>query len=97
LVSIETREEFHALKEYLLANNLKYPYWTSGNELIRNNDWRWLGSGIRLRDEFWGPGEPNHIDESEHCVQLKYRNNNFEFNDKNCYGRFGFICEKDNQ
>ncbi|XP_061398659.1 lectin subunit alpha-like [Musca vetustissima] len=66
--------------EYNTAKDLNRPfYWSSGQRVTFTN---------------WAKGEPNNAGSNEHCVHVWSLRDGFQWNDKACTTKYGFICEK---
>merc|ERR1712124_183303 len=56
----------------LIQTNSGNIAWLGGHDLVREGQWTWTHSGLRLSGRYqdWAPGEPNNMDNKEHCLDL---------------------------
>nr|XP_023025820.1 perlucin-like protein [Leptinotarsa decemlineata] len=92
LVTIRSREENERIFKYIREASKGYQYWTGGSRLVDGYNWLWLAYGETIDYTNWGAGEPGNINEK--CLQLWWRRNSLEWNDRHCDTRFYFICER---
>jgi len=69
-------------------------FWTSGNDLGAFREWYFLANGRPMSFTNWGVGEPNNSGGNERCVEMRFRNQAWSWNDRLCNTRSFFICEK---
>lgn len=67
-------------------------FWTSGNNLGAPFEWYWLTDGRPMNFTNWGTYEPNNNGD-ERCVQLRYTQSVWTWNNRACYAELYFICE----
>ncbi|XP_050513611.1 collectin-12-like [Diabrotica virgifera virgifera] len=96
LVSIESEEENKQLQKFISDKGFKYgSYWTSGTNLVGEDQWIWMSTGRELTYTNWLPGEPSKQNVKgtvENCIDiLVYAG--FKWNDQNCEVVQNFICE----
>ena len=66
-------------------------YWTAGNDLDKEGVWKWSGSGQRLRYTNFAPGEPNNLNNINHCLAFQ---KGFTWDDGTCTNKNYYICEQ---
>ncbi|XP_016997353.2 C-type lectin 37Da [Drosophila takahashii] len=100
LVTFETDQEFDVVAAYLMANDSRQNYWTSGNDLAKTGTHKWFTSGQRISTLRWASGQPDNAGSREHCIHLGFIYGNsqkFELNDRPCHqdsnSLFKYICE----
>lgn len=78
---------------YLLksgCNDAEY-FWISGNDLGVSREWYWLANGKPMSFTYWGRDEPNNS--NERCVEVRFRSNDWSWNDRSCNVELFFVCE----
>ncbi|KAI8043154.1 C-type lectin 37Da [Drosophila gunungcola] len=100
LVTFETDQEFDVVAAYLMANESRENYWTSGNDLAQTGQHKWFSSGQRISTLRWAVNQPDNAGQREHCIHLGYiygDSKKFELNDRPCSqdgnSLFKYICE----
>lgn len=70
-------------------------YWTSGTNLgDENAPWMWLSTGKKLSYTNWDSRQPNNLNETENCIEARFsENNDFKWNDEDCWTELYVICE----
>ncbi|XP_037030006.1 C-type lectin 37Db-like [Bradysia coprophila] len=94
LASIDSTEENNIISMLINtsgcgdeAQNL----WTSGNDLGASREWYWLANGKPIEFTNWGTDEPNNI--NERCLELRWKDTAWSWNDRTCTTELFFICE----
>ncbi|XP_052676540.1 perlucin-like protein isoform X2 [Crassostrea angulata] len=93
LVEIETEAENNFLKDVAAKTFLNGQFWTGGNDIDVEGQWRWVTSGNPFTFTDWGPGEPNDTGGNEDCMLL-LSNTGYTWNDLPCSTNSLYICEK---
>lgn len=68
-------------------------YWIAGNDLGYFRSWFWMTTGKPVVYKNWQEGEPNNVNEGEHCIHLHHLNS-LKWNDSKCENEWYYICEK---
>ncbi|XP_037044567.1 C-type lectin 37Db-like [Bradysia coprophila] len=69
-------------------------FWTSGNDLGAFREWYWLANGKPMSFTNWGANEPNNSnDTNERCVEIRWKDQAYTWNDLPCNSNLFFICE----
>ena len=66
--------------------------WIGLNDIKKEGDFRWTGSGQQPVATFWRHGEPNNKGSDEDCVMMA-KSDGFWL-DHGCYTRQYFVCER---
>ncbi|KAJ6637721.1 C-type lectin 37Da [Pseudolycoriella hygida] len=66
-------------------------FWTSGNDLGHAEEWYWLADGKPISYTKWGPDEPNNLGGNERCLQLRWKDQTWNWNDKECSFQSFFV------
>lgn len=85
------------------SNTHDYPpketYWTSGNDLVTEGQYKWQGTGADVSFTNWhqdprnpAANEPNDEDGTNDCV-LIYGDENYKWFDHKCEEENFFVCE----
>ena len=85
-----------ALQEYILANVTatdEQTFWVSGNDLVADGNYNWLGTGKPVIYAKWQPGEPNQFHGAEHCLMLNRDSKSMHMSDANCAIATNYICQ----
>ena len=93
LVSLQTVEEYNALKPYLQAYGHD-SYWIGGRQVENSNDVYWE-TGDRLAINLWGNGQPEY--QNDHmCISFwsGTQPSSYLMDDDKCTKNHPFICEK---
>ncbi|XP_037954878.1 C-type lectin 37Da-like [Teleopsis dalmanni] len=96
LISIETKAEYEALTEYLKKNEWIDEYWISANDLSKEGNFEWLGTGNPVTFAKWSADQPDNAYTNENCVHLWYRANEVSMNDRICTYDAYYICQARN-
>lgn len=98
-LSIETQDEFEALKKALSSQNYKYItenllFGAQVNEGSNHMEWHWESSGktINFPLRFTGKN-PDNIGGDENCLEIVFEEGQFGFNDLSCSTYRKFLCE----
>lgn len=78
---------------FIKKNLLLGQFWTGGNDIDVEGQWRWVTSGNPFTFTDWGPGEPNDTGGNEDCMLL-LSNTGYTWNDLPCSTNSLYICEK---
>ncbi|XP_035283709.1 lactose-binding lectin l-2-like [Anguilla anguilla] len=94
LASVHSEDEHQFLQQLHLAfDRVENEYWIGMSDLYKDNGWFWT-DGTNPRDfSKWNPREPNHTDNTEHCVNANYGGLK-GWNDILCTRTFASICAK---
>ncbi|XP_039443843.1 pulmonary surfactant-associated protein D-like [Culex pipiens pallens] len=98
LATVKSPSEDVQLKMAIEEANPKQggPWWIAGTDLGLEGHFVWLTTGKPIGYQTgyrnFGPGEPNNLNGTEHCVEVGHPNGTF-WNDKNCDVKRRFICE----
>lgn len=68
-------------------------YWLGGTDAQNENVWIWSQSQNNFTLEDWDEGQPDNINDNEHCVAL-WHNSKIAWHDAPCEWSIRFICEK---
>jgi hypothetical protein len=93
LASLETQEEHDHLLS--LAKNLDSQVYIGGTDIGSEGQFYWISSGQPIDYPVkWKAGEPNNVENTEHCLQLWIETDGYRINDHVRSGnRQPFICE----
>lgn len=96
LATLETEEEHNHLLN--LADNggvTNQHAFIGGTDVGSEGTFHWVGSGKLVNYPLkWKDGEPNNLNDNEHCLGLWKETDQYEINDAPCSGYSGpFICE----
>nr|ADF87943.1 C-type lectin 5 [Azumapecten farreri] len=89
LVKIETAEENSWLETIATLSDHQ---WIGATDRDKEGEWRWISDNSLVSFTAWGSGEPNNVDDNEHCGHVYV---GARWNDLVCSMLFGFICEKE--
>ncbi|CAG9839349.1 unnamed protein product [Diabrotica balteata] len=97
LLSLKNQEESDLIKNHIETNaGFKHRgYFTSGVNLVGDDQWIWLSTGLDMTYTNWYPGEPSGKSSSnvtENCMEIREWGG-FTWNDLNCQLEAYFICE----
>ncbi|XP_016987980.1 CD209 antigen-like protein B [Drosophila rhopaloa] len=90
LASIKDQEEMDAIKVKLTNDR----YWLGISDRVTNGKYLSVASGKEAPFLKWGPGEPNNVENNEHCVELL---DGSVMNDNKCSDKYHFICQSDTE
>ncbi|CAB3381754.1 Hypothetical predicted protein [Cloeon dipterum] len=103
LLSIDNQAEQDCLHSLNMESaDMKYStraFWTSGSQRgcpLRAFKWCATNEVLTPSTLRWAPGQPNHANGVQDCVQLTINpgaTTNTVLNDESCYTPFNFICE----
>ncbi|KRF98768.1 uncharacterized protein Dwil_GK27421 [Drosophila willistoni] len=93
LISFNTADEWVAIVSYLKYNNIDYPYWSSGCDLVKEGSHSWFPTGDPIALDIWYPGEPNNVRGVEHCDVFELYNGYPSLHDNNCESLRRYICQ----
>ncbi|XP_058977483.1 lectin subunit alpha-like [Musca domestica] len=73
-------------------------FWLGANDEYNrvkdpNRPFYWSSKGGRVNYSNFAKGEPNNMNSNEHCLHLLANAAGFQWNDKDCAAKHGFICE----
>jgi hypothetical protein len=68
-------------------------YWIGASDFEDRNAWTWMPSESDLHYTNWFPGQPDNIDNKQHCLVLD-ANSQMKWRDENCEDHKNFLCEK---
>ncbi|XP_013405788.1 perlucin-like protein [Lingula anatina] len=95
LVAIETYAEDNFIYNQILsmsASSKLSGYWTSGS-LVQEGQWEWQSTSRSINSYTrWNPGQPDSPSR-QRCLCL-YKGFTYYWDDFQCTGEMGFICEK---
>ncbi|XP_055597029.1 perlucin-like [Uranotaenia lowii] len=100
LITINSQEENEELAGFVKQTN-KFEadgcsFWLGGSDLGEEGCYTWSGTGRKVTFANWSPGEPNNMNNAEHCLQLVYIprfNQSWTWNDIECHKTMYFVCE----
>ncbi|XP_029555278.1 secretory phospholipase A2 receptor-like [Salmo trutta] len=85
LASIDDMADMNRLNNTVEAGVLTEPAWIG----LYNTSWRWsLGDTELGTVVFWGPKQPNNVNNNEFCVWMQ----NGSWHDENCSTQHNFVC-----
>ncbi|XP_055595164.1 perlucin-like [Uranotaenia lowii] len=99
LVSIESRDKQSELQTFLGTSDKFSDFsrlWIGASDLARPKFYSWVHTGRLVTYTNWAPNEPNGVNGTERCIEIKYDinlNTNYLWNDNNCETPFYFVCE----
>ncbi|KAH8285981.1 hypothetical protein KR054_000262, partial [Drosophila jambulina] len=93
LISLDSNEKIKAINNYLDNRNDKFIYWTSGNDFLTLGRHVWFPSGKPVAKNLWHPGEPNNVNNVEHCDEFGFTKARL-MNDRDCTAARRYICER---
>ncbi|XP_059842835.1 C-type lectin mannose-binding isoform-like isoform X2 [Hypanus sabinus] len=64
--------------------------WIGLNDICKEGNFTWIDE-LPYSYKNFGPGEPNHKENKEHCVNIHHFRNT-SWNDESCEEPFGFVC-----
>ena len=68
--------------------------WMGGDDSLNVGNFAWSdGTPLPINDPMWDAGEPNRLDNSEHCLSLFA--NRYTMNDDLCSKTRSYICQID--
>lgn len=83
-------EELGEFEEFLALLPTPTPSrWIGLSDGVNEGDFLWV-SGVGLNDPHWSVDQPDNSGDGENCVELM---TSLEWNDDNCSGTHGYICE----
>ena len=68
-------------------------YWIGANDIDKEDDWVWEWDESKIVFDCWHDGEPNNNGD-EDCVEIKWQNSLYKWNDQQCEYKYFYICEK---
>lgn len=70
-------------------------FWLGGNDLGHTGDYVWTGTGLKVVNAWWGPGQPDNPEGGkEHCLEITYQWPEPKWNDCPCDYNRVFFCEE---
>ena len=69
-----------------------YEYWIGATDLTRDGEFRYINSGVKVKEEHWDAGQPDNGD--EHCVFMWWWGSGVWLHDYPCSRKHYFVCEK---
>ncbi|XP_017152509.1 collectin-10-like [Drosophila miranda] len=90
LVSVQSEDEMKALV-MMLDDNKRY--WTDLNDLKTEGEFISATTGLKGTFFHWQEPEPNDMENSEDCVEIRTFSDEDGMNDQSCNERIYFICE----
>lgn len=69
-------------------------HWTAGTTIGNEPYFYWMGHDQPLSYNDWHDGEPNNFHLTEDCLELKYQDDIFKWNDTLCQSKLFFVCEE---
>ncbi|XP_059224272.1 lectin subunit alpha [Stomoxys calcitrans] len=94
LIAVDTFEKNQVIdsllrKKFPVSPNL----WIGGSDLGQEGKFIWSSTGKSFEFTNWQHQQPDNSKNDEHCVHYRI-NSDFEWNDAQCWGKMGFICEE---
>ncbi|XP_033236804.1 accessory gland protein Acp29AB-like isoform X1 [Drosophila pseudoobscura] len=90
LVSLQSEDEMKVLRRKLDKNKR---YWTDLNDLKTEGEFISATTGLKGTFFHWQEPEPNDMENSEDCVEIRTFSDKDWMNDQSCFERIYFICE----
>jgi hypothetical protein len=88
LLSIHSQQLYDEMEQVALARNIDQ-YWIGLDEQSSPGTFQWI-DGTPVDYDGFAPGEPDHFQNNEHCVNV--RNDFGGFNDEPCGTGHDFVC-----
>ncbi|XP_074486695.1 CD209 antigen-like protein C isoform X2 [Sebastes fasciatus] len=85
IINSEEEQEF--------GRQFKRNTWIGLTDREREGIWKWV-DGTALGTSYWLPGEPNHANSAEDCVEIWNHEKENHWNDIPCNDQNHWICEK---
>lgn len=76
---------------YIDADKTAADYWTGGNDIESEGNFKWIGSEQPFTYTNWMTGQPDPAEQD--CVEIRGVSN-FKWHDETCNHSHLFICEK---
>ncbi|XP_066487247.1 C-type lectin BpLec-like [Tiliqua scincoides] len=93
LASVLTKAETYLLSGHITDYQKKHSnVWIGLYDILQNGKWRW-SDGASYKYTSWLKNEPNNLDNSEYCVELRVDTAFKEWNDAPCEKRNAYICK----
>ncbi|XP_072526450.1 CD209 antigen-like protein C [Salminus brasiliensis] len=89
LVIINSVEE----QEFLVENLGHNRAWIGLTNINYEGIWKWV-DGSALTTEYWNNGEPNNLNNHEHCAEFRGIPLKTNWNDRQCSEKEQWVCEK---
>ncbi|ROL49836.1 Galactose-specific lectin nattectin [Anabarilius grahami] len=90
LASVHSHEEYVFIQRMIRhETHASTRAWIGGYDAAGEGVWLW-SDGSQIDYEIWSPGEPNNNAGKEHCLEMNYKNGNW--NDDKCYITKPFVC-----
>ncbi|KNC28722.1 hypothetical protein FF38_09443 [Lucilia cuprina] len=67
-------------------------FWLSGHDNAVDKRYEWATSGEVFSFTNWGPGQPDRLNNNEHCILIWQ--NTWQWYDLPCSHKLGFLCEE---
>ncbi|KAM9792692.1 CD209 antigen-like protein C [Neosynchiropus ocellatus] len=83
----------NSTEEQRFINKFAKTAWIGLHQREDNGEWVWV-DGTPLTRSFWAPGEPNNINGTENCTEIKKHSRIKSWNDAHCRLKNFWICEK---
>ncbi|XP_075159347.1 lectin subunit alpha-like [Haematobia irritans] len=94
LITVDTVERNQAVDALLRKKFQNIPnLWIGGSDLGEEGKFVWSSTGKPFEFTNWQSQQPDNNKNDEHCVHYR-RTSDFEWNDAQCWEKFGFICEE---
>ncbi|KAM9449839.1 uncharacterized protein Hap1MRO34_022300 [Clarias gariepinus] len=91
LVIINSKEEWEFIKQM----GDYHQAWIGLSDRDTEGDWKWVdGTKHIIDNEYWYKGEPNDQDNNEDCGEIWQFSDKKAWNDRPCYWKSRWICEK---
>jgi len=93
LVAFKNLEELNEIYEYLFQNNGDLlDFWIAGTDLAKQVH-IWFSNGQPVSSDLWRKGEPNNLNNIEHCDNIYSKNDMIGLNDANGLKSCFYICK----
>ncbi|XP_017771143.1 PREDICTED: C-type lectin 37Da-like isoform X2 [Nicrophorus vespilloides] len=95
LINIDSDAEFDYIREFInsLTTAQKLNFWTSGNDLGTEGEYKWMSNGRRVFSNRWHKGQPDNYGGLEDCIHFWHVSNVYLLNDSTCASNMAFICQ----
>ena len=93
LATVKSAEENALL---ITAAGAANSVWIGGTDKDDEDKWKWSPSGTELSYTNWNPGEPNNVQDIEHCLVVIGRpgeSNDGKWNDAPCSLKLKYVCQ----